>query len=299
LLEVLGAPYSVRDQIGALEGRALDLLKKIGTKLLFIDEVHHLLAGSQREQRRALNLLKFVANDLKIVVVVVGTQDAFHALQTDAQVESVEEIVIPLQRLRHAIAVEFIDPLQPIGLLATAARGCDQEEADGFVAKDIGVRMENLPDNDAAGAMRYEDHVLLRQRRSRAVRACGRKITQQFVGSIVDAECSAIEPSIVAAEVNAGVIESLIRSHQVRPVGAAIARPAADGIGKNAVHEDNHGIGRGLDWTYHRAFGAVDELACSAKLANRHAMKDKTRMAGSTRRPRAAKAFHRPSCSFP
>jgi Bacterial TniB protein len=83
-----GAPYSVRDQIGALEGRALDLLKKIGIKLLFTDEVHHLLAGSQREQHRVLNLQKFVANELKIVVVAVGTQDAFHALQTDAQVAS-------------------------------------------------------------------------------------------------------------------------------------------------------------------------------------------------------------------
>jgi ATP-dependent Clp protease ATP-binding subunit ClpA len=93
---VLGAPYSIRDQIGALEGRALDLLKKVGTKLLFIDEVHHLLAGSQREQRRALNLLKFVANELKIVVVVVGTQDAFHALQTDTQVASrFEPLLIP------------------------------------------------------------------------------------------------------------------------------------------------------------------------------------------------------------
>ncbi len=96
MLEVLGAPYSIRDQIGALEGRALHLLKSIGTKLLFIDEVHHLLAGSQREQRRALNLLKFVANELKIVVVVVGTQDAFHALQTDAQVASrFEPLLIP------------------------------------------------------------------------------------------------------------------------------------------------------------------------------------------------------------
>ena len=65
LLEILGAPYTSHDQIGALEGRVLHILADIGTKLLCIDEVHHLLAGSQREQRRALNLLKFVANDLK------------------------------------------------------------------------------------------------------------------------------------------------------------------------------------------------------------------------------------------
>ena len=96
LLDVLGAPYSIREQIGALEGRALHLLRKLGTKLLFIDEVHHLLAGSHRDQRRALNLLKFLANELRIVVVVVGTSDAFHALQTDTQVANrFEPLMIP------------------------------------------------------------------------------------------------------------------------------------------------------------------------------------------------------------
>jgi len=96
ILEVLGAPYSIRDQIGSLEGRVIHLLQKLETKLLFIDEVHHLLAGSHREQRRALNLLKFLANELKIVVVVVGTSDAFHALQTDLQVASrFEPLLIP------------------------------------------------------------------------------------------------------------------------------------------------------------------------------------------------------------
>ena len=96
ILEVLGAPYSLREQIGALEGRVIHLLKEMGTRLLFIDEVHHLLAGSHREQRRSLNLLKFLTNELKIVIVAVGTSDAFHALQTDVQVASrFEPLFIP------------------------------------------------------------------------------------------------------------------------------------------------------------------------------------------------------------
>jgi Bacterial TniB protein len=96
ILEVLGAPYSVRDQIGALEGRVIHLLKQLGTQLQFIDEVYHLLAGSHREQRRALNLLKFLTNELKIVIVAVGTSDAFHALQTEVQVASrFEPLLIP------------------------------------------------------------------------------------------------------------------------------------------------------------------------------------------------------------
>ena len=38
ILEILGAPYSIREQLGALEGRVIHLLQKLGTKLLFIDE---------------------------------------------------------------------------------------------------------------------------------------------------------------------------------------------------------------------------------------------------------------------
>lgn len=96
LLEILGAPYTSHDQIGALENRVLHILSEIRTRLLCIDEVHHLLAGSQREQRRALNLLKFVANELKIAVVAVGTQDAFHAMQIDSQVASrFEPLLLP------------------------------------------------------------------------------------------------------------------------------------------------------------------------------------------------------------
>lgn len=50
--------------------------------------MHNLLAGSQREQRRALNVLKTLANVLQAVVVAVGTGDALLAIQTDAQVST-------------------------------------------------------------------------------------------------------------------------------------------------------------------------------------------------------------------
>lgn len=53
-----------------------------------VDEVHHLLAGTYREQRAALNLLKFLANDLRASIVLVGTDDAVIALQSDTQMVS-------------------------------------------------------------------------------------------------------------------------------------------------------------------------------------------------------------------
>lgn len=56
--------------------------------MLIVDEVHHLLAGTYREQRASLNLLKFLANDLRASMVLVGTRDAVIALQTDSQIVS-------------------------------------------------------------------------------------------------------------------------------------------------------------------------------------------------------------------
>jgi Bacterial TniB protein len=59
-----------------------------GHRLADTDEAHRLLAGSYREQRRALNLLKGLTNELMIPVIAVETEDALHAIQTDTQVAS-------------------------------------------------------------------------------------------------------------------------------------------------------------------------------------------------------------------
>jgi hypothetical protein len=67
---------------------AMRLLRKIGLKMLVIDEAHQLLAGSYRQQRRALNLLKGLTNELMIPVIAVGTEVALHAIQSDPQVAS-------------------------------------------------------------------------------------------------------------------------------------------------------------------------------------------------------------------
>ncbi len=88
LLDSLHAPFSASEGLIALETLAMRVLRRVEPKILIIDEAHDLLAGSYRDQRCALNLLKGLANDLKIPVVAVGTEDARHAIQTDPQVAS-------------------------------------------------------------------------------------------------------------------------------------------------------------------------------------------------------------------
>jgi hypothetical protein len=66
LLFELGAPFAPTARLSVLEGLARGLLRRVAPRLL-VDEGHHLLAGSYREQRASLNLLKYLANDLLLV----------------------------------------------------------------------------------------------------------------------------------------------------------------------------------------------------------------------------------------
>ena len=56
LLFELGAPHNTSAGVSTLERLARDLLRRIAPRMLVVDEVDHLLAGSYREQRASLNL---------------------------------------------------------------------------------------------------------------------------------------------------------------------------------------------------------------------------------------------------
>ena len=88
LLFVLGAPHSASASLLVLERLARELLRRMAPRILVVDEVHHLLAGNYREQRASLNPLKFLANDLRFSIVLVGTADAPLALATYPQMIS-------------------------------------------------------------------------------------------------------------------------------------------------------------------------------------------------------------------
>jgi len=83
LLMAMNAPYRPGDRLAAVEVTAPGLLRKVGPKMIVVDEVHNLLAGSAREQRASLNLLKFLSNQVPCSIVALGTRDALAAVQTD------------------------------------------------------------------------------------------------------------------------------------------------------------------------------------------------------------------------
>ncbi|MEP0986026.1 TniB family NTP-binding protein [Ekhidna sp.] len=85
ILEELFAPIKSSEKPSIRQQRVIHLLKRTDTKVLVIDEIHHILAGTMTRQRVFLNVLKYLSNELKISLVCAGTRDAFNAIQTDPQ----------------------------------------------------------------------------------------------------------------------------------------------------------------------------------------------------------------------
>jgi DNA polymerase III delta prime subunit len=74
-----------RGTIAALQDVAIRLMRQTNVRLLVIDELHNVLSGSPMQQRRLLNLLRWLGNELQIPLVGVGTAEALQAIRSDDQ----------------------------------------------------------------------------------------------------------------------------------------------------------------------------------------------------------------------
>jgi hypothetical protein len=66
----------------------VELLKEVEVKVLLVDEINNVIAGSTSSQRIFLNTLKYIGNECRISIVATGTQEALRVVQTDPQIAS-------------------------------------------------------------------------------------------------------------------------------------------------------------------------------------------------------------------
>lgn len=96
ILELLFAPYKPGDRADRKQFQTIKLLKAVGLKMLVIDEIHHILAGTMTKQKVFLNVIKYLGNELEVPIVGVGTRDAFRAIQTDPQLSNrFDRVLLP------------------------------------------------------------------------------------------------------------------------------------------------------------------------------------------------------------
>jgi type II secretory pathway predicted ATPase ExeA len=96
VLEEIAFPHLVSDLGSKRKEAAVRLMRDTNVRVLIIDEVHNMLSGSRLQQRRLLNLLRWLGNELQIPLVAVGTAEALHAIQSDDQLANrFEPIALP------------------------------------------------------------------------------------------------------------------------------------------------------------------------------------------------------------
>lgn len=85
LLEEMFVPYAKNDSAAVKRERVIRVMKVRNTKMILIDEIQHIIAGSFNSQKSFLNAIKDLSNSLKIPIIGAGIEDAFHAIQVDPQ----------------------------------------------------------------------------------------------------------------------------------------------------------------------------------------------------------------------
>jgi hypothetical protein len=85
MLERFWAPYRASDSVLKLRYQVIHQLRACSVRLIILDELHSLLAGSAIKQREVMNAIKYLCNELMIPIVGVGTREAVRVLHMDPQ----------------------------------------------------------------------------------------------------------------------------------------------------------------------------------------------------------------------
>lgn len=88
LIKMHGMAVRTNDSADRKLMQVMEMLQRVQTKVLIVDELNSLLAGSVTKQRFYLNMLKYISNELQIGIVAAGTKEALYAVDSDAQIKS-------------------------------------------------------------------------------------------------------------------------------------------------------------------------------------------------------------------
>lgn len=88
ILDSLGGPDLGKLADGTRRKRVLHTSKKVGLKVLFIDEIHNGLNGSYLKQQTFMTQIKELCNDMQVCIVLLGTHRAVQATSTSPEVDS-------------------------------------------------------------------------------------------------------------------------------------------------------------------------------------------------------------------
>ena len=122
ILTELGVPDPKRYVGSDRERMVLKLCRAANLRLLVVDEIQDILTSTARQQRIALDTIKFLMNQLSIPVLVLGTAQAPDAMQVDEHLNArFTYRSLPVWK-QDAYLVNFLDALERVLPLKQASQ---------------------------------------------------------------------------------------------------------------------------------------------------------------------------------
>lgn len=163
MLTELMTPGSPREPAESKLRRLSIILASLKTRIILIDEFGFLQAGTPVKQRKLLNSLKFLGNELQIPMVVAGVPEALNLLQSDQQIANrFEPVFLP----RWKMGDEYVK------LLATLEKTLRLKNPSGLVEEQKAHRILDASD----GIIGYMSD-LLQRLAAQAIRSGEERIT--------------------------------------------------------------------------------------------------------------------------
>lgn len=163
MLTELMTPGSPREPAESKLRRLSIILASLKTRIILIDEFGFLQAGTPVKQRKLLNSLKFLGNELQIPMVVAGVPEALNLLQSDQQIANrFEPVFLP----RWKMGDEYVK------LLATLEKTLRLKNPSGLVEEQKAQRILDASD----GIIGYMSD-LLQRLAAQAIRSGEERIT--------------------------------------------------------------------------------------------------------------------------
>lgn len=114
ILARFGAPEPSRYSGSERERMVLKLCRAANLKLLVVDEIQDILTTTARQQRIALDTIKFLMNELSLPILILGTSHAPAAMQVDEHLNArFKYRELPLWT-RDAYLKNFLDALEKV-----------------------------------------------------------------------------------------------------------------------------------------------------------------------------------------
>jgi hypothetical protein len=146
ILDALGIAFNSRDRLATKQDTVMRAMRASDVQMLVIDELHNLLSGTPMQQRRLLNLLRWLGNELQIPLVGVGTREALRAVRSDDQLANrFEPFTLPLwddnEEYRQLLStLEAVLPLRRAsGLADSEMAGKILVAAEGVLGEVIAI----------------------------------------------------------------------------------------------------------------------------------------------------------------